>query len=193
MKEQNAWVAVAVVVIVAIVAGYFGYIMAGGNNLLSPSTSSEGDATPVGCYGKMSDSGIAIGREFVPGKGDDVFAKAMELALSRCKGSVEDEKKRETEFLAKARNCPKDECVYAEVVISNLDGSSCRVIDCDFYENGKACKHKVNGGVLDPNKTCGPDPTGFPLGIACNAIDGGWNDMGVCVPQEGFDFDSQEI
>jgi len=48
MKEQNAWVAVAVVVIVAIVAGYFG-MMAGGSPAYAPESSdSSGGITVTG-------------------------------------------------------------------------------------------------------------------------------------------------
>ncbi|MBS3084133.1 hypothetical protein J4423_04985 [Candidatus Pacearchaeota archaeon] len=45
MKEQNAWVAVAVVVIVAIVAGYFGMINRG-DTLLAPPSLESGDVCP---------------------------------------------------------------------------------------------------------------------------------------------------
>ena len=184
MKEQNAWVAVAVVVIVAIVAGYFG-MMTGGNALLAPSQTA---VAPV-CYGQRSGGGSTYGSGVSYYDGTEegfkiAVEEAMLEAFINCGSDVDSEKERYEEFLSGAqRDCPLNDCSYVPNANENLDASTCKVVGCDAYSGGQECKYKVVNGVIVIPGTCEPSPFSSTPFVVCRAEDGRWNGIASCTPK----------
>lgn len=136
MKEQNAWVAVAVVVIVAIVAGYFG-MMAGGSPAYSPAsttstacgfgTKSCGSTTPVA---GVSDYEADL----------DV---AQDKALETCNKNVQEDKESGRRCLADAQvACTNLGCV--SLAVPNDKTSSCKLVRCVEFTKNQICTYKFD-------------------------------------------------
>ena len=178
MKEQNAWVAVAVVVIVAIVAGYFG-MMAGGNALLAPSQTA---VAPV-CYGQRSGGGSTWASGFASGNSDAAVEEAMLEAFINCAEEVSEEQKEKDNFLSNAqKDCDLNNCNYAPQASDDLDSSKCIVDSCNKLTGTEFCQYKVVNGVIASTGVCRRS-AGTSVFVQCFASDGSWSATASCTPK----------